>query len=334
MILFTNLLHLQVDTETIELDHHTKKRHHRHVLVSESIANLQQLVEHMNSRLRWLEPSVDELCRLVADFTNDIHWFKVARRQVRVCRDGEESGDRNEEHGSGSSSNHENEESVSEGKLQILLDIEERLEILQGSENCLQLWKEISAAVGCRCLSMQSQWLQGERRVHAMTDLANRLQLMWEHKDSVWLLGFDWWATEQVWFGHVILDIIQQIYLTVNHTEQHPQKETNREQLLMTFQERLKQWKVRSDSLQRQRRKLKDMLESWPQHSEVREICFWNRHDVCDTLCTMNWNIMSRVYTSPSGWFYAAMFCYLPSPVQVAFCIFLKSEVEWLFFIK
>ena len=42
---------------------------------------------------------------------------------------------------------------------------------------------------------------------------------------------------------------------------------------------------------------------------------------------------MSRVYTSPSGWFYAAMFCYLPSPVQVAFCIFLKSEVEWLFFI-
>ena len=52
-----------------------------------------------------------------------------------VHRNGEESKDQNEQQGFGSGIDDANEESISEGKLRILLDIEERMNMLQHSED-------------------------------------------------------------------------------------------------------------------------------------------------------------------------------------------------------
>ena len=72
---------LQFDAEIIPLDHHTKEGHGQMSAV-DSEAKLQQLVEHTNSSLHWLEPSVDELQRLVEDYTVDIHQIKEAHATV------------------------------------------------------------------------------------------------------------------------------------------------------------------------------------------------------------------------------------------------------------
>ena len=254
--------------------------------VVDSKAKLQQLVEHTDSRLHWLKPSVDELQRLVENYTVSLHRIKEGRPQSMEQRNGEESKDRKEQQGGGSNVDDGKEESISEGKLRIMLDIEERMDMLQHSEDYQELWKEISTGVVKWWLLMQSHWLPRERRVPAQTDLIQRLQMAWESKDSVWLLGFDQWNDEQAWVQHVIPEIMQQIYPTDNRTEQHPQTLSNKEQLLATFRERLKQWKYHTDNLKRRLRDLEDMLESRSQHQQVKTL-------VSGTI--MRWNVYNEI---------------------------------------
>ena len=174
---------------------------------------------------------------------------------------------------------------------------------------------------------MQSHWLPKERRVPAQTDLIQRLQMAWESKDSVWLLGFDQCNDGQIWVQHVIPDIMQQIYPTDNRTDQHPRTLSNREQLLATFRERLKQWKYRTDSLQHRHRDLEEMLESRSQHQQVRTL-------VSGTIMRWNvyteWHIMTTVCICNSGLFYRAMCCYVFFICKRFYSNVFKCEIHWL----
>ena len=221
----------------------------------------------MNSALQWLKPSVDELQKIVEDFADAIHRFKVGNQLARASKDEEGTGNQNE-HRFRPSSDDSFEESNGESKLRMLLEIERRLRLLQHSGDCLQLWQEIQDHM-VRMATVLSQRLPQEDKVLAIIDFTFRLTCTRGSNDSVWLLGFDRWACEQMWVKYMVV-VMENFCPINNETAEQEQTPIDKEELLTTFQQRLKQWKERTDLVQHKHRHLTDMLHSWPQYGEVR----------------------------------------------------------------
>ena len=246
-------------------------------LVSESKDKLRLLVEHMRPELLCSTESLNLLQRYVDECQNEIQQSSLKMHGV----------------------------STVESKLQWLLNVEERLRMLKQDENSPKLWKEISKYVSN--LYCKLGW-QGEK----LEKLKYTLRMIWENNDAMWILGCDplcydkrvpvfkrgleWrkgaWGTLRNEAGHEIYsmstmldDIMQRIYPTNIETQQQLNTLARREQLLMTFQQRLRQWQNRRDSLHHLHHDLTIMLECWPKQRAVRMQCLGNNQLVCVTSC-------------------------------------------------
>ena len=243
-------------------------------MVSESKDKLRILVERMKTSLLWSKDSLNLLQKYVDECQNEIQKSRMEMHGV----------------------------STVEGKLQWLLNVEERLRMLKQDENCPKLWEEISKCVSNLYYALG--W-QGEK----LEKLQYTLRMIWENNDAVWFLGCDplcydtivniairgieWrqgaWGTRRDGKGSVIYsmstmldDIMQRIYPTNIETQQQLNTLARREQLLMTFQQRLRQWQDRRDSLHHLHHDLTIMLECWPKQRTVRTQCSGNNQLVCD----------------------------------------------------
>ena len=243
-------------------------------MISKSKDKLRILVEHMKTSLLWSKDSLSLLQKYVDECQNEIQKSRMEMHGV----------------------------STVEGKLQWLLNVEERLRMLKQDENCPKLWKEISKCVSNLYYALG--W-QGEK----LEKLQYTLRMIWENNDAVWFLGCDplcydtvvniairgveWrqgaWGTRRDGTGSVIYsmstmldDIMQRIYPTNIETQQQLNTLARREQLLMTFQKRLRQWQDRRDSLHHLHHDLTVMLECWPKQRAVRTQCSGNNQLVCD----------------------------------------------------
>ena len=183
-----------------------------------------------------------------------------------------------------------------EGKLRILLDIEEQLITLQHNEDGTNLWEEIRMRVQKWWLGMEEEGTGEEERHLEMQEEGNRdgllqetkwkgkgdtlgdldytLRMMWKSNDSIWMMGFDLCGTEQIWFPQKVWNIMQQICRTPFRAEQISQTLTERQKLLATFQERFHQWQNGTDSYRVLYQDMKAILEDW---KEVRARLLWDQ---------------------------------------------------------
>ena len=149
-----------------------------------------------------------------------------------------------------------------EDALWMLLDIEERLRKVQHTEDSHHLWEVFVT-------EMREWWLEIGYVEEEKED--TKLRMMWNSKDGVWLLGCKGWDNNPVWTLPRVRDTLEQIYPTDINTIQYLYTPEGREQLLATFQQRLKLWQDRAESLGQQYRDLDYMLQYWQEHCEVRQ---------------------------------------------------------------
>ena len=180
------------------------------------------------------------------------------------------SGDRNEKEEIGFDSDEKDDEKpTSEDRLLMLLEIEARLRMLHHSEDCNELLEKFATGV-------LEWWQEEDLETYQLDSVDYCLRMMWESNDSVWLLGSNMWCDTNVWYTQEVRNILQRIFSTDIRTGWHPQKIVETKQILTTFQQRLKQWQGRTDSLQNQYDQLKIMLECWPEYRKVRARSFRN----------------------------------------------------------
>ena len=185
-----------------------------------------------------------------------------------------------------------NKKLSSERKLRILLDIEEHMRMLRHNEDGKRLWEEISMRVRqwwlADCKTEQGEYLledwwqtdeedslddktDDDEENEDLTDfLDHSLVMMWESNDSVWLLGFCLCGRKHIWFPQEFWNIMQQIHLTEFPKECYPRTLAGRKQLFSIFENKLLQWKDRTDFLQTRYKDMEYMLENWPDHCKVR----------------------------------------------------------------
>ena len=187
----------------------------------------------------------------------------------------------------------------------MLLHIEEHLQMMHHREDCVQLLEKLSTDA--------RKWLSETKDKHFddseyarwwsgpyFKNERRRLMVMWDRKDSVWLLetgllhhGYDIHLRERTSEGKPLIlqkfeerlqwcflrkihDILKMMHSPNIPSEQYQQTPAGREQLLVTFQARLHQWINRTVSLRHQHWDLEYMLKYWPRHREVRTHCVRN----------------------------------------------------------
>ena len=254
----------QGDTEITRSGKYAKRQQ----LVADSKANLEQLVEHMEFVVRFVKNSESKLHVLVKKCQGKPQkgckgvQQPVIRESAESVQEeigpsiDEEDNDKQSRHrereGSGvrneqeefryGSDGDDDKELTCEDKLLVLLDIEERLRMLQDSEDCLQLWEEVRLGV--------REWYLQALRLYAQTEMETKgfklqdsvvrcLWMMWKCKDSVWLLGLNLQDDERVRLLQKVRDIMQCIYHSDIPSWWHPHIPVDRGQLLEMSQQRL-----------------------------------------------------------------------------------------------
>ena len=171
----------------------------------------------------------------------------------------------------------------SEYQLRMLLSIEQFLRRLQHRDHGRRIWEKIGMRV-------RKWWLHNkqdegdllhEKQLHM--DMDRSLRMVWESKDSVWLLGFEHTCGSVVWFLSAICSVLQRH--SSNLSEQY--KETQENELLATFQERLDQWENRIEYHKRQYDNVWGILKYWPECNEVRIHYFRDNTRTCYSYFTV-----------------------------------------------